>query len=183
MPLAAALLRGGLKVLEVTLRSEHGLAAIAAIRKQLPEAIVGAGTVLSPGDYISAVKAGAEFIVSPGCSDALLAEANNHAVHFLPGVATPSEAMKLMAQGFYCLKFFPAQASGGAAWLQSIAGPLPQLKFCPTGGVSPDNASDYFGLDNVLCVGGSWMLDSQLIQDNNWQAIEVAAKNAAQLKS
>ena len=183
LPLAQALVNGGLKVLEVTLRTEHGLPAISLIKQHVPEAIVGAGTVVNVADYQQAVAAGAEFIVSPGCTDMLASEAKKHDVPMLPGVATPSEAMALLDQGFQHLKFFPAQAAGGIPMLKSIAGPLPQIKFCPTGGVSLANAKDFLSLANVLCVGGTWMLDAQLIKNKNWAAIEAAAKEAAALSS
>lgn len=181
VPLANALYRGGLKVLEITLRTAQGLEAIAAIRKALPEAIVGAGTVVSDEDVARSRAAGAAFLVSPGCTPRLLAEARRANLPLLPGVNTPSEAMVLLEQGQRHLKFFPAEAAGGVAMLKSIAGPLPQLRFCPTGGIHPGNAADYLALPNVLCVGGTWMLDQALIQAGDWTAIEKLARQAAAL--
>ncbi len=181
VPLAKALVKGGLKVLEVTLRTEWGLAAIADIKEHVPEATVGAGTVIDAQNYAYAVAAGAEFVVSPGCTAALAQAAQQYDVPMLPGIATPSEAMTLLEFGLQHLKFFPAQAAGGIPMLKSIAGPLPQLKFCPTGGVNPDNAADFLALENVLCVGGTWMLDQALIEAGDWSSIEARAKQAAAL--
>ena len=181
VPLANALVRGGLKVLEVTLRTEQGLAAIALIKEQVPEAIVGAGTVISPEDVAASVAAGAEFLVSPGSTGELVDAALAAAVPILPGVATPSEAMALLAKGIKYMKFFPAQAAGGVPMLKSIAGPLPQLKFCPTGGITEANAPEFLALPNVLCVGGTWMLDKNQIAAKDWSAIEGKARAAAQL--
>ena len=181
VPLAKALVKGGLKVLEVTLRTEWGLAAIAEIKEYVPEATVGAGTVIDAQNYANAVAAGAEFVVSPGCTAALAQAAQQYDVPMLPGIATPSEAMTLLEFGLQHLKFFPAQAAGGIPMLKSIAGPLPQLRFCPTGGVNPDNAADFLALENVLCVGGTWMLDQALIEAGDWSSIEARAKQAAAL--
>lgn len=183
VPLAEALVRGGLKVLEITLRSEHGLTAIAAIKKHVPGAIVGAGTVLSASDFQAAVDAGAEFIVSPGTTAALLKAATASGTPLLPGVATPSEAMTVLEHGFHCMKFFPAEAAGGTRMLKAIAGPMPQIKFCPTGGINLANVKDYLALDNVLCVGGTWMLDSAAIRSGDWDKIEVGARAAAGLSA
>jgi len=168
-------------VLEITLRTPQGLEAIAAIRKALPEAVVGAGTVVTSDDVAQSKAAGAAFLVSPGCTPQLLAEARRANLPLLPGVNTPSEAMVLLEQGQRHLKFFPAEAAGGVAMLKSIAGPLPQLRFCPTGGIHPGNAADYLALPNVLCVGGTWMLDQALIKAGDWDAIEDLARQAASL--
>jgi 2-dehydro-3-deoxyphosphogluconate aldolase/(4S)-4-hydroxy-2-oxoglutarate aldolase len=181
VPLAQALVSGGLKVLEVTLRTDLGLAAITKIKQAIPEAIVGAGTVITPADVEKSVAAGAEFLVSPGCTAALIDAALDNAVPLLPGVATPSEAMTLLGRGIAHMKFFPAQAAGGIPMLKSIAGPLPQLKFCPTGGITEANAPDFLALANVLCVGGTWMLDKALIEARDWAGIEQKARAAAQL--
>ncbi|MBB6520061.1 bifunctional 4-hydroxy-2-oxoglutarate aldolase/2-dehydro-3-deoxy-phosphogluconate aldolase [Pseudoteredinibacter isoporae] len=181
VPMAKALLSGGLKVLEVTLRTEHGLAAIRKIKQELPEAIVGAGTVISAEDAENSVAAGAEFLVSPGHTDELVDRALALGVPILPGVATPSEAMKMLAKGIRHLKFFPAEAVGGLKVLKAIAGPLPQLRFCPTGGINPEKAIDYLAQNNILCVGGSWMLEKGDIADKNWAAIESKAREAASL--
>ncbi len=181
VPMAQALVNGGLKVLEVTLRTEQGLKAISEIKKQVPEAIVGAGTVITPDDLSASVAAGAEFLVSPGSTPVLIEAALGQSVPLLPGVASPSEAMSLLAQGIYHMKFFPAQAAGGIPMLKSIAGPLPQIKFCPTGGVSEINAPDFLALDNVLCVGGTWMLSKTDVAAKDWAVIEKKAARAAGL--
>lgn len=181
VPMAKALVAGGLKVLEVTLRTEHGLAAIRKIKQELPEAIVGAGTVITAEDAENSVAAGAEFLVSPGHTDALVDRALELNVPILPGVATPSEAMNMLAKGIRHLKFFPAEAVGGLKVLKAIAGPLPQLRFCPTGGINPEKAVDYLAQKNILCVGGSWMLEKSDIADKNWDAIERKAREAASL--
>lgn len=181
IPLAQALVDGGLIVLEVTLRTEQGLQAITAIKQAIPSAIVGAGTVINAADVTNAVAAGAEFLVSPGSTPELIDAAIKHTVPMLPGVATPSEAMALLARGINHMKFFPAQAAGGIPMLKSIAGPLPQIKFCPTGGVTETNANEFLSLDNVLCVGGTWMLGKTDLASKNWQSIKLKALAAAQL--
>lgn len=181
VPLATALYRGGLKVLEVTLRTEYGLQAIADIGQALPDAVVGAGTVITPGDVKNARQAGARFLVSPGCTPRLLASAQAEDIALLPGVNTPSEAMLLLEQGLRHLKFFPAEAAGGVAMLKSIAGPLPQLRFCPTGGINPQNAASYLDLPNVACVGGTWMLDKRAIAAGDWDTVERLSREAAGL--
>jgi 2-dehydro-3-deoxyphosphogluconate aldolase/(4S)-4-hydroxy-2-oxoglutarate aldolase len=181
IPLAQALVNGGLKVLEVTLRTTVGVAAISQIKQAVPGAIVGAGTVVTITDLADAVAAGSEFLVSPGSPTALIDAAVQQSIPLLPGVATPTEAMALLERGISHMKFFPAQAAGGAAMLRSIAGPLPQIRFCPTGGITEALAPDYLALENVLCVGGSWMLDSTAIAAKNWSKIEAQARSAAQL--
>jgi 2-dehydro-3-deoxyphosphogluconate aldolase/(4S)-4-hydroxy-2-oxoglutarate aldolase len=183
VPLAQALYRGGLKVLEITLRTEVALEAITLIREQLPDAIVGAGTVIDAETLMAADKAGAAFFVSPGATESLLQAAQYSTKPLLPGVATPGEAMKLYEQGYSALKFFPAQAAGGVAMLKSIGGPLPQLDFCPTGGISPANAAEYLAVPTVRCVGGSWMAPDKLVQAQDWTQIENLAREAAQLKN
>ncbi|WP_320838343.1 bifunctional 4-hydroxy-2-oxoglutarate aldolase/2-dehydro-3-deoxy-phosphogluconate aldolase [Zhongshania sp.] len=181
VPLATALYNGGLIVLEVTLRTEFGLAAISAIRKALPDAVVGAGTVVTAEDVRNAKEAGAEFLVSPGCTLTLLEAARAEGIPLLPGVNSPSEAMLLLEQGQRHLKFFPAEAAGGVPMLKSILGPLPQLRFCPTGGINPDNAMEYLSLANVACVGGTWMLDKAAIAAGDWAKIERLSRTAAGL--
>lgn len=181
VPLASALFNGGLKVLEVTLRTEFGLAAITAIRKALPDAVVGAGTVVTAEDVRNAKAAGAEFLVSPGCTLSLLEAARTEGLPLLPGVNSPSEAMLLLEQGQRHLKFFPAEAAGGVPMLKSIMGPLPQLRFCPTGGINPESAAKYLGLANVACVGGTWMLDKAAIAAGDWAEIERLSRLAAAL--
>lgn len=181
VPLARALLRGGLPVLEITLRTPAALQAIGRIVEALPDAVIGAGTVLTAAAMDSALEAGAAFIVSPGATPHLIDAARERRVNFLPGVASPSEAMALLEQGFSRLKFFPAQAAGGVAMLKSLHGPLPQLTFCPTGGINPDNAADYLALPNVACVGGSWMVAREHVRGQNWGEIESRARAAAAL--
>lgn len=179
-PLARALLAGGLPVLEVTLRTS---AALESIREMaaVPGAVVGAGTLVTPKDVQAARKAGARFGVSPGATDTLLAAAEAEDLPLLPGAATASEAMRLLERGYGMLKFFPAEASGGAAALKAISGPLPQITFCPTGGVTPDNAATYLRLPNVACVGGSWMTPRDLLRSENWTGIETLARKACDL--
>ncbi|TQV67754.1 bifunctional 4-hydroxy-2-oxoglutarate aldolase/2-dehydro-3-deoxy-phosphogluconate aldolase [Exilibacterium tricleocarpae] len=181
VPLARALVEGGLPVLEITLRTPAALAAIEQIRAALPEAVVGAGTVITPADMDKASDAGAAFIVSPGATTRLIDAAVERGVNFLPGVSSPSEAMVLLEKGFSRLKFFPAQAAGGIPMLKSIYGPLAQLTFCPTGGINLANAEQYLALPNVACVGGSWMAAPELVQQENWQEIKSRAQAASQL--
>ncbi|MEH6559175.1 MAG: bifunctional 4-hydroxy-2-oxoglutarate aldolase/2-dehydro-3-deoxy-phosphogluconate aldolase [Oceanicoccus sp.] len=183
IPLAQALVNGGLQVLEVTLRSDCALQAITEIKQAVPNAIVGAGTVITASDYSNAVAAGSEFLVSPGSTPALIDIAMDSEVPLLPGISTPSEAMTLLERGIHHMKFFPAQAAGGIPMLKSLAGPFPQLKFCPTGGINETLAPGYLALDNVLCIGGSWMLDKELIDNSDWAAIERKARVAASLSS
>ena len=183
LPLAEALVSGGLPVLEITLRTPHALAAIRAIKQAFPDAIVGAGTIISRTQFQQAVDAGAEFIVSPGFTPELLACAKSTAIPFLPGVNTPSEIMQLLAQGIGAMKFFPAEAAGGIAMLKAIGAPLPQALFCPTGGITPENAGDYLALPNVACVGGSWMVAKPLVDAQHWDEIRELARAAAALKT
>ncbi len=181
VPMARALVKGGLSVLEVTLRTDCGLQAIHAIKEAVPEAIVGAGTVISAQDLADAVAAGSEFLVSPGSTPALIDAALLQNIPLLPGVATPSEAMNLLSRGISHMKFFPAQAAGGIPMLKSINGPLPQIKFCPTGGINAATATEFLALENVYCVGGSWMLDKADIARKDWLAIETKSRVAAAL--
>lgn len=178
VPLAKALVAGGLPVLEITLRTECALEAIRLIKAEVPGAIVGAGTVNTPADVDRAVAAGSEFLVSPGSTPELIDAVLASGVPILPGVNSPSEVMALMARGFKYLKFFPAEAAGGVPMLKSISGPLPQVKFCPTGGVSLKNLSSYLSLPNVVCVGGSWMAPVDLMKKGDWDAIETLAREA-----
>jgi 2-dehydro-3-deoxyphosphogluconate aldolase / (4S)-4-hydroxy-2-oxoglutarate aldolase len=182
VPLARALVAGGLPVIEITLRTSAGLEAIRAISAEVPDAVVGAGTALSAAQFESAMAAGAKFVVSPGATDALLAAVAGADVRLLPGVATASEAMRLIERGYEFAKFFPAAASGGAAFLSSIASPLPQLKFCPTGGITLASAPDYLKLPNVVCIGGSWMVGRAAIAAGDWAGITAGAKAASVLK-
>lgn len=180
-PLAKALVAGGLPVLEVTLRTKAALSVIRAMA-QVPGAIVGAGTVLTPEDARNARAAGARFAVSPGATDALLDACEAIDLPILPGAATATEAMALLARGYTVQKFFPAEAIGGAKALKSLAGPLPQILFCPTGGISAKNAPDYLSLPNVRCVGGSWVAPTDLVAKGEWEAIRDLASAAANLR-
>lgn len=181
LPLAEALLAGGLKVLEITLRSDCALDAIALVAAKLPDAIVGAGSVITPEQVTAVANAGAQFMVSPGSTEALLDAAAAAPVEILPGVSSASEAMRLQERGITRIKFFPAEASGGIPMLKSLAGPLPNLRFCPTGGITPALASDYLKLPNVTCVGGSWMVPKNLVSAGNWDAISLLAKEASEI--
>lgn len=179
-PLAEALVAGGLPALEVTLRTPAALEVIRAMAK-VPGGIVGAGTLLTPDDVKAAKEAGAQFGVSPGATDKLLAACEAEELPLLPGAATASEAMALLERGYTMQKFFPAEASGGAKALGALASPLPQISFCPTGGVSPQNAPDYLRLANVICAGGSWVAPAKLVNAGAWDEIEALARDAAQL--
>jgi len=179
---AKALVAGGLYAIEVTLRTPSALAAIRAIAKSAPEAVVGAGTIISVEQIDEAVAAGARFLVSPGVSAALAKAAAQSPVPFLPGCATASEAMALRELGFRALKLFPAEAVGGAKLLASLAAPLPDLRFCPTGGIDLAKAAEYLKLPNAPCVGGSWMLPKAAIAAGDYFAVEALAREAAGLK-
>lgn len=182
LPLASALVAGGLKVLEVTLRTEHGLGAISTIATKVPGAIVGAGTVTSPRQIDEVLHAGAKFMVSPGSTTKLIEAGLNKPIQLLPGVASASEAMQLLEYGIEQMKFFPAEAAGGINMLKSLYGPLPQITFCPTGGITAASARDYLSLPNVACVGGTWMVPQKLIDAEDWHAIQALAAEAARLK-
>lgn len=179
---AAALARGGLDLIEVTLRTPAALEAIRRIRSEVPLARVGAGTVLDPVQAKAAIDAGARFIVSPGMTPRLIEAALGWTVPFLPGAVTASEAMALADLGFRCLKFFPAEASGGAAALKALAAPLPHIAFCPTGGIDAANVSSYLALPNVAAVGGSWVAPATLVKAADWERIAVLAREAACLR-
>lgn len=178
--LAQALISGGLPVLEVTLRSEAALEAIRTM-SAVSGGHVGAGTVLTPDDARRARDAGATFAVSPGLTDRLIAACEDLALPLLPGAATASEVMRAADAGYHMLKFFPAEAIGGAPALKSLAGPLPRISFCPTGGVTPANATDYLSLPNVVCVGGSWIATDADVNAENWGEIQERAHDAARL--
>lgn len=171
IPLARALVAGGLPVLEVTLRTPVALAAIAAIAQDVPEAIVGAGTVLTPADLDRVAAAGARFAISPGATPTLYAAARSIQLPWIPAIATASELMQGLEQGHECFKFFPAESSGGVAALKSFAGPFAAARFCPTGGIDAAKAPQYFALPNVLTVGGSWMLPPMAIRGSDWGEI------------
>ncbi len=182
VPLARALYNGGLKVLEITLRTPCALDAITAMVEALPaDAVIGAGTIITPKDLEAAIKAGSTFLVSPGTTPALIEAAKASIVPLLAGVATPTEAMNLYVQGFSHQKFFPAEAAGGVPMLKSIGGPLPQITFCPTGGIDLARAPSYLALPNVACVGGTWMAPKELMKAGRWDEIERLAREAASL--
>ncbi|MET0068042.1 MAG: bifunctional 4-hydroxy-2-oxoglutarate aldolase/2-dehydro-3-deoxy-phosphogluconate aldolase [Candidatus Thiodiazotropha sp.] len=178
VPLANALVAGGLKVLEVTLRSPVALEAVAVIASEVPDAVVGVGTLTRPEQFAEAEAAGACFAVSPGFTPALVAASRESALPLLPGVFTPSEAMQAYAEGFLYLKLFPAKQAGGLGMLKALGGPLPELRFCPTGGVSQTDFRDYLGLPNVVCVGGSWVAPLELMRNGDWQTITQLAVEA-----
>jgi 2-dehydro-3-deoxyphosphogluconate aldolase / (4S)-4-hydroxy-2-oxoglutarate aldolase len=177
-PLAQALVAGGLPALEVTLRTKAALDVIRAMA-EVPGGIVGAGTLLTPADVKAAKAAGAAFGVSPGATDRLIAACEDEGLPLLAGAVTATEIMALLERGFTVQKFFPAEACGGAAALKSIAAPLPQVSFCPTGGIGPGNVGDYLALPNVLCVGGSWVAPKSLMEQGDWAGITKLARTAS----
>ncbi|WP_421704478.1 bifunctional 4-hydroxy-2-oxoglutarate aldolase/2-dehydro-3-deoxy-phosphogluconate aldolase [Aliiroseovarius sp.] len=179
-PLAEALVAGGLPALEVTLRTPVALDVIREMA-QVEGGVVGAGTLLTPEDVVAAKEAGARFGVSPGATDRLLDACESHDLPLLPGATSASESMRLLERGYSVQKFFPAEAAGGAPFLKSLASPLPQIRFCPTGGVGPGNAMDYLSLPNTLCVGGSWVAPSAMVKAGDWTGITALAKEASGL--
>lgn len=179
IPMAEALVGGGLRVLEVTLRTPVALQAIEQIAARAPDAIVGAGTIVTADDLRRVAEAGAQFAISPGGTDALLRAGVEAAVPFLPGVSTASELMRGLEYGYERFKFFPAEAAGGVPMLKSLAGPFPHVKFCPTGGIGVANARDYLALATVMGVGGSWMLPHASIAARDWKRIHVLASQAS----
>ncbi|WP_217142548.1 bifunctional 4-hydroxy-2-oxoglutarate aldolase/2-dehydro-3-deoxy-phosphogluconate aldolase [Streptomyces sp. AC627_RSS907] len=183
VPLARALVAGGLPAIEVTLRTPVAVDAIRAIAGEVPGAVVGAGTVITPEQVGEVVAAGARFLVSPGWTDVLLAAMRASGVPFLPGVSTTSEVVALLERGVREMKFFPAEAAGGTAYLRALAAPLPQARFCPTGGIGPASAPEYLALPNVGCVGGSWMLPKDAVAERDWGRVEALARAAAALST
>jgi 2-dehydro-3-deoxyphosphogluconate aldolase/(4S)-4-hydroxy-2-oxoglutarate aldolase len=181
VPLAKALVAGGVRVLEVTLRTPAALDVIRAVANQVPDAVVGVGTVRRPEQLAAAAEAGARFAVSPGATRALVEAAQASPVPWLPGIATPSEGMQLAEHGFSVLKLFPAEAVGGAKLIASLASPLPDLQFCPTGGIDRVKAEDYLKLKNVVCVGGSWLAPADVVAAGDWKRIEELAHQASLL--
>lgn len=177
--LARAFIRGGIHVLEVTLRTAAALRAIELIAREVPEISVGAGTVLSAQDLRAAANAGATFAISPGATGALLEAGLNAPIPYLPAVATASELMAGLTHGYHCFKFFPAGPAGGTAMLKSFAGPFPQARFCPTGGITQETVGSYLGLPNVLCAGGSWLSPADAQAARDWKRIEALAAAAA----
>ncbi|MBL1101577.1 bifunctional 4-hydroxy-2-oxoglutarate aldolase/2-dehydro-3-deoxy-phosphogluconate aldolase [Streptomyces coffeae] len=183
VPLARALVAGGLAAIEVTLRTAAAADAIRAIAEEVPEVAVGAGTVLTTEQVETSVAAGARFVVSPGWTDRLLDAMRGSGVPYLPGVSTTSEVVALLERGVTEMKFFPAEAAGGPAYLASLAAPLPRARFCPTGGIDAARAPDYLALPNVGCVGGTWMLPADALADRDWARVESLAREAAALRS
>jgi 2-dehydro-3-deoxyphosphogluconate aldolase/(4S)-4-hydroxy-2-oxoglutarate aldolase len=179
VPLARALFEGGLSVIEVTLRTAAAPSAIAAIARELPQVVVGAGTLLRAADIATAVHAGARFLVSPGMIPELAAAALSAELPYLPGVATPSEVMAARALGICVMKLFPAEALGGTAWLKALAPVFPGVAFCPTGGIDEANAAEYLALPNVPMVGGSWMAPKDAIAAGDWRRVRRLAERAA----
>ena len=182
VPLARALVAGGVRVLEVTMRTPAALACIEAIARAVPEAIVGAGTLRLAADARAARDAGARFAVSPGFSEALTGACKAAGLPLLPGVATPSEVMSAMAAGLRFLKFFPAVQAGGIPMLKALAGPFPDIAFCPTGGITPKTASDFLALPNVRVCGGSWLTPADAVQAGDWSRITALARAASALR-
>ncbi len=176
LPLAQALLDGGIAIMEITLRTPTALSAIKTIRENFPQMTVGAGTVNNVNLIEKSVDAKSQFLVSPGSTKSLLDAARYHHIPLLPGISTPTEAMVLQDAGFDFLKFFPAEAAGGTTMLKALAGPLSALKFCPTGGITPQNYQSYLAIENVICVGCSWMTEKKLIENEQWQEITQRTK-------
>lgn len=178
VPLAKALMDGGIRVLEITLRTPVAVEAIRAIRRDVPDAMVGAGTVIRPEELTVVAEAGAVFAISPGLTVELLQAANEGPIPLIPGIATVSEMMTGLALGYTYFKFFPAEAAGGVKMLKAIAGPFPQITFCPTGGITPDNYRDYLTLGNVACVGGSWLAPQESVDNRDWARITALTREA-----
>ena len=183
VPLAKALVAGGVRVLEVTLRTAPALEAIRLIAREVPDAIVGVGTLTRPQDFKDALDAGAKFGVSPGLTPAMIQAAHETGLPLLPGVMTPSDVIAARLAGFSELKLFPAQQAGGIGMLKALGGPFPDVTFCPTGGVSVENAPDFLALPNVACVGGSWLAPKAALVAGDWDRITALAKEASALKA
>ncbi|MEV0595862.1 bifunctional 4-hydroxy-2-oxoglutarate aldolase/2-dehydro-3-deoxy-phosphogluconate aldolase [Nonomuraea cavernae] len=181
VPVARALVAGGLPVIEVTLRTDCALEAIGRIAAEVPEAVIGAGTIRASDDIARSLEAGAKFLVSPGTTLSLVEALESSGVPFLPGAATASEAMALAERGLKELKFFPAEAAGGVPYLKSLAGPLPDVRFCPTGGIRASSVPGYLALPNVGCVGGSWLTPADALAAGDWGRVEKLAADAAVL--
>jgi 2-dehydro-3-deoxyphosphogluconate aldolase/(4S)-4-hydroxy-2-oxoglutarate aldolase len=181
VPVARALADGGVRIIELTLRTDSALSSLKMIAAEVPEILLGAGTVLTPSQADAAVAAGAQFLVSPGVTPALLGHMLTLDVPVLPGVATVGEVMAVLEQGLRAMKFFPAGPAGGPDYVAAIGAPVPQVQFCPTGGISLASAPDYLKLPNVSCVGGSWLTPRRAIENGNWQRITELAKQAAAL--
>ncbi|MET8142775.1 bifunctional 4-hydroxy-2-oxoglutarate aldolase/2-dehydro-3-deoxy-phosphogluconate aldolase [Sphaerisporangium sp. NPDC005288] len=182
VPLARALVAGGLPAIEVTLRTPCALEAIARIAAEVPDAVIGAGTVRTPADVTASAEAGARFLVSPGGTPALLEAMLGSGVPFLPGASTASEVMALAERGLTELKFFPAVPAGGIPYLKALAGPLPEVRFCPTGGIRPETAAEFLALPNVGCVGGTWLTPADALATGDYARVEKLAAEAAALR-
>ena len=183
VPLARALAKGGLRVIEITLRTKDALEAIRRIAGEVEEAVVGAGTILNPRQFDEAAAAGSKFIVSPGLTTQLILAADGSEVPLLPGTITPGEIMTALQAGIDFLKFFPAEQAGGTAFLRSLVSPFAGARFCPTGGISAMNAEEYLAVPNVVCVGGSWVAPDEMIREGKWDAIEALAREASKLRA
>lgn len=181
VPLAQAMVAGGIRVIEITLRTDAALTAVERIAAEVPDMVVGAGTLTSRGQVTAAADAGARFLVSPGTTPTLLDAMDDSGLPFLPGVSTVSEVLALLERGITEMKFFPAEAAGGVRYLKAIAGPLPQVRFCPTGGITPSSARNYLALPSVGCVGGSWLSPADALQTEDWTQIKQLASQAAAL--
>ncbi|MDO6965403.1 2-dehydro-3-deoxy-phosphogluconate aldolase [Rhizobium alvei] len=181
VPLARALVAGGLKAIEITLRTPAALDAIKAVADEVEGAVAGAGTVLDGRQWDLAVKAGSRFIVSPGAGTSVLDAADQSDVPLLPGTATATEVMTVRDRGYSVMKFFPAEQAGGAPYLSALSSPLSGIQFCPTGGISLKNAKDYLSLPNVICVGGSWVAPKAMVTEGNWDGITKLAREACEL--
>ncbi|MCC2688859.1 MAG: eda [Rhizobiaceae bacterium] len=182
-PLARALAAGGLRAIEITLRTPQALESIRRAAGETEEALIGAGTILNARQFDDAVAAGARFIVSPGLTPELVAAAQGSEVPLLPGAITPGEVMAALEAGLDFLKFFPAEQAGGAAFLKALSGPIPDVRFCPTGGVTANNAASYLDLANVVCVGGSWVAPDEMVRAGDWSGIEGLAREASALRA
>mgnify|MGYP000968200767 CR=1 FL=1 len=183
VPLARALVAGGLRAIEITMRTDAALEAVRRVAAEVEGAVVGAGTILNPAHFEAAVKAGSQFIVSPGATRELIRAANASDIPLLPGAATASEVMQLREDGYEVLKFFPAEQAGGAGYLKALSSPLAGTLFCPTGGISLKNARDYLSLPNVVCVGGSWVAPKDMVEAGDWQGITRLATEASALSA
>lgn len=182
VPLARALARGGLRAIEITLRTGDALEAIRRVAAEVEEAVVGAGTILNPRQFDEAADAGSRFIVSPGLTSELIAAAADSDVPLLPGAITPGEIMTARDAGIDFLKFFPAEQAGGVEFIKALASPIPDVKFCPTGGITATTAPDYLALANIVCVGGSWVAPDAMVREGRWGDIEALAREASKLR-